>query len=626
MTLMSLLLRLIAALTLAAALAAPAAAAGAATVPWPPAEGTGNLFVHYGEEHWNDDDGATLLPKIIEDSARYKPALVTLSGDKANDGTVDQLTKWRDYMSAYDKASVPYFAGVGNHDRLNAPANQPGFPPGGSTTNYLNVFAERPWPMGDAKPYDDPKFKQRERPAQDPPGASTHYFVDYDNVRWIFVDNSCWDITFCSTNQQNPADADTRSQLAWLESRALEATNTDMVVFVVMHMGTRDPRDQSYSDPTAVNHTMGKGVTQTDIADFGQIVSETGVDGVFVGHIKGQFQYIARNVPYYIDGGAGGELYTEGPVGTDHGYWHGYRLLRVTGRNVITDSVPIFVPGTVKVNGPDSLAPGAAAQFEAFGMQPVFNDPAKVPALELRDPDPVPPSGVAGVGPPPIVIYGTPFLAFLLLGVVMSRPRARRRLAAAAVPAVAGAMAIAGIAIAQRSEPTSTPKESLPNPARIWTSSNPYVLAPSPSGTEDPRRNPVTQTQDGKFRARCPGLASVRITSGWESKGRRVTVPSAAGAHLRSLSPRAKTARAGKGTTLAKLRLRQRAEVDVRILSGGKRVAAPLHRCLTTGRTYGIRWDGRIGKALAKPGAYTVEVIVRSERAPVVRRLSFKVR
>jgi hypothetical protein len=624
MTQMSPLLRLIAACALALALTAPAA--GAATVPWPPAEGSGNLFVHYGEEHWNDDDGGTLLPKIIEDSARYKPSMVTMSGDKANDGTVDQLTKWREYMSAYDRAGIPYFAGVGNHDRLNAPANQPGFPPGGSTTNYLNVFAERPWPMGDAKPYDDPKFKQRERPAQDPTGASTHYYVDYDNVRWIFVDNSCWDITFCSTNQQNPADADTRSQLAWLESRALEATNTDMVVFVVMHMGTRDPRDQSYSDPTAVNHTMGKGVTQTDIADFERIVSDSGVDGVFVGHIKGQFQYIARNVPYYIDGGAGGELYTEGPVGTDHGYWHGYRLLRVTGRNVITDSVPIFVPGTIKVNGPDSLAPGAAAQFEAFGMQPVFNDPAKVPALELRDPDPIPRDGVAGVGPPPLVIYGSPFLVFLLLGVVMSRPHTRRRLATAAVPAVAGAVAVTGIAIAQRSEPTSTPRDALPNPARIWTSSNPYVLAPAPSTTEDPRRDPATQTHDGKFRARCPGRATVRITSGWESKGRRVTVPSTAGAHLRSLSPRAKTARVGKGTTLAKLRLRQRAEVDVRILRAGKRVAAPLHRCLATGRTYGIRWDGRIGKAPAKPGAYTVEVIVRSERAPVVRRLGFKLR
>jgi hypothetical protein len=618
-------MRYLATAVLALALSAPAASA--ATVPWPPAEGSGNLFVHYGEEHWNDDDGMTLLPTVVEDSARYKPALVTMSGDKANDGTVDQLTKWRDVMAPYDRAGVPFFAAVGNHDRLNAPANQPGFPPGGSTANYIEVFKGRPWPMGDAQPYGDPKFLQRTRPADDPPGAATHYFVDYDNVRWIFVDNSCWDITYCSTNGQNPADADPRSQLPWLESRAREATNEDRVVFVVMHMGTRDPRDQTYIDPTSANHAMGKGISPTnDIAEFERIASATGVDGVFVAHIKGQFQYVARNVPYYVDGGAGGELYTEGPVGTDHGYWHGYRLVRVTGRNVITDSVPIFVPGTIKVNGPDTLAPGAAAQFEAFGMQPVFNDPAKVPALELRDPDPVPRDGPAGAGVPPAVVFGSPLLVFVLLGVVMSRPRPRRRLATAAVPALAGAVAVTGIAIAQRSEPTSTPKESLPNPARIWTSSNPHVLAPSPSGTEDPRRDPRTQTHDAKFRARCPGRASVRITSGWESKGHRVVVPSGAGAHLRSLSPRAKTVRTGKPTTLAKIRLRQRAEVEVRVLRNGKRVATPLHRCLTTGRTYGLRWSGRGARKRSARGSHVLEVIVRSERAPVVRRLRFTLR
>jgi hypothetical protein len=620
------MLRFLLAATAAAALALPAAA-GAATVPWPPAQGSGNLFVHYGEEHWNDDDGMTLLPKVVADSARYKPALVTMSGDKANNGNVDELTKWREIMGAYDRAGIPYFAAVGNHDRLTPPPNQPGFPPGGSTTNYLEVFKGRPWPMGDAQPYSDPNFIQRQRPAEDPAGASTHYFVDYDNVRWIFVDNSCWDITFCNTNGQNPADADPRPQLAWLESRAREATNEDRVVFVVMHMPTRDPRDQTYIDPTSANHTMGKGVTQTDIADFERIANEAGVDGVFVAHIKGQFQYISRNVPYYIDGGAGGELYTEGPVGTDHGYWHGYRLLRVTGRNVITDSVPIFVPGSLTVNGPDTLAPGAAATWEAFGMQPVFNDPAKVPALELRDPDPIPRNGPARAGGvPPAVVYGSPFLVFLLLGVLMSRPTARRRLATAAVPAVAGAVAITGIAIAQRSEPTSTPKESLPNPARIWTSSNPNVLAPAPSGTEDARRDPATQTHDGKFRAVCPGKATVRIASGWESKGRRVTVPSAPGAHLRSLSPRSRSVARGKGGTLAKIRLAQPAEVEVRVTRRGKRVATTLHRCLRAGRSYSLRWDGKAGAKAAKRGSHVLEVIVRSERRPLVRRLRFRVR
>jgi hypothetical protein len=626
---MSRTIRLAGALALAVALVLPAAASGA-TVPWPPKKGTGNLFVHYGEEHWNDDDGLTLLPKIVEDSARYEPALVTMSGDKVNNGSVEELTRWREIMDAYDRAKVPYFAAIGNHDRFNAPPQQPGFPPGGATDNYVEVFKNRPWPMGDGQPYPDPNFIQRQRPPEDPPGAATHYFVDYDNVRWIFVDNSCWDITFCSTNDQNPADADPRSQLAWLESRAREATNLDRVVFVVMHMPTRDPRDQSYVDPTSTNHAMGKGVSPTnDIAEFERIVGETGVDGVFVAHIKGQFQYVARNVPYYIDGGGGGELYTEGPVGTDHGYWHGYRLLRVTGRNVITDSVPIFVPGSLVVNGPSTLAQGASATWEAFGAQPVFNDPAKVPALELRDPDPIPRDGAGGssaAGVAPALVYGSPFLVFLLLGAVMSRPAARRRVAVAAVPAVAGAVAVTGLAIAQRSEPTSTPRESLPNPARIWTSSNPHVLAPSPSRTEDPRRDPVTQTHDGRFRARCPGRVTLRVASGWESKGARVTVPSAGGAHLRTLARRSVSVRRGRGGTLAKLRLAQRAEVEVRVTRRGKRVATPLHRCLSAGRTYSLRWDGTAGGRAARAGGYRLEVIVRSERRPVVRRLGFTVR
>ena len=612
----------------AAALLVAAPPAGAANTPWPPATGSGTLFVHYGEEHWNDDDGLTLLPKIVEDSARYRPALVTMSGDKDNNGNLDELMMWKTIMGAYDRAGIPYYAGIGNHDRYNAPPNQPGFPPGGSTANYLEVFKDRPWPMGDGKPPDDPRFAVHARPADDPPGAATHYSLDFGNVRWIFVDNSCWDITTCSSNGQNPADGDTRDQFTWLEARASEARTAGKVVFVVMHMPTRDIRDQSYVDPTSANHTMGKGVTQADIARFEQIVSDTGVDGVFVAHIKGQFQYTAGGVPYYIDGGAGGELYTEGPVGTDHGYWHGYRLVRVTGDGgVVTDSVPIFNPGSLTINGPSSVPATTAAQFEAFGSQPVFNDPAKVPALELRDPDPVPPGGSSGGSVPPVLlIFGIPLVAFLLFGAVVTRPRGRRRVARALVPGLAGAVAVTGIALAQRSEPSSTPREDLPNPSRIWTTSNPQVLAPVASTTEDPRRDPDTQTHDGKFVARCPGRATIRINSGWETRGKRVVVPTAPGAIVKTVSRRSKQLRRGAGATVAKLTLAQRADVEVRVRRGRKVVATPLRRCLRANRAYALRWNARTGTKAAKPGKYAVEAIVRSDRDPIVRRYSVTVR
>ena len=52
-----------------------AAAAATADKPWPPASGDGQLFVHFGEEHVNDEDGATLLPKILGQAP--KPAQAT---------------------------------------------------------------------------------------------------------------------------------------------------------------------------------------------------------------------------------------------------------------------------------------------------------------------------------------------------------------------------------------------------------------------------------------------------------------------------------------------------------------------------------------------------------------------
>ncbi|MBI5106096.1 MAG: metallophosphoesterase, partial [Solirubrobacterales bacterium] len=396
------------ALAAALLLVAAPARAEVADRPWPPAGGPGTLFAHFGEEHVNDADGATILPKVVEEVARYRPALVTTSGDKANDGEPDQLGAWQAVMDAFDRAGVPYLAGVGNHDR-NAPPGVPGGTIGlfGGTTPdsldpYKSVFAGRPYPMGDAPPYRRAPFAPLQRPADDPAGAAGTYAVDVGPARWIFLDNSCWSLTGCDPYQAR-ADGSSGTQFDFLRAKAAEAQRDGRAAFVVMHMPTRDPRDQSYTDTTARQHVMGKGAT-TDNDTFERIAQETGVDGVFVGHIKGQFQYEGRGgVPYFIDGGAGGELYTTGPVGTDHGYWHGFRLLRADGGRIrSTDVVPVFVPGSIRIEGPQRLAPGDAARFAAFGRQPVFKDTAKVEALELRDPDPIPKaSGGAGAAVPP---------------------------------------------------------------------------------------------------------------------------------------------------------------------------------------------------------------------------------
>jgi len=629
------------------ALACSPAQAAISKKPWPPAAGPGQVFVHYGEEHWNDDDGLTLLPKIVEESGRYRPALVTMSGDKDNDGTVDQLGIWKSIMQPYDQAGVPYFAGIGNHDRTTPP----GVPPGtaglltprqvqGSLANYKELFKDRPYPFGDAEPYDKPGFEPAQRPGNDPAGASSHYMADVGEARWIFLDNSCWGLSDCD-DFQSPAFPDAegnRTQFEFLERKADEGRRQGKSVFVVMHMPTRDPRDQSYIDPTTFTHVMGKNTSPTGAPDnqrFEEVAERSGVDGVFLGHIKGQFLYRGRgNVPYYVDGGAGGELYTEGPVGTDHGYWHGFRLLRVAGGQITTDTVPIFVRDSIRIEGAGSVRPGKGVRFQAFGRQPVFNDPAKVEALELRDPDPMRPvSDSSSMGALGDFMRGgglalAPVLLLLLGGVAMNArlPRPKRRLVAVACATVGTAVAgSAGMSLAQQSAPTTTPLSSLPEPARIFATSDPRVLAPVASRSDDSRRDPRTQTEDGLFKARCPGTARVRVTSGYETSMRRVSVPSRPGqriaSRVRAIGVRA--LRPPRRRTVARVRLLQPAGVTVAIRRRGRTVRVLRSSCVTRPGTVTARWDGRLRRngrlRAARAGRYRVQVTVRSDRRPVRR-------
>jgi Calcineurin-like phosphoesterase len=511
---------------LLAALLAPGTVAGKEKAPkmWPPRDGKGSLFVHFGEEHVNDPDGAVILPKIVRESARYRPDLVTMSGDKVNQGTREELRLWRDVMRTYDHKDVPWLAGVGNHDGVCGPA-------GGLCTvldyaDYRTMFAKRPYPMGDRRGY--PEIRPRTRPAEDPDGASSHYYADVGNTRWIFLDNSCWSLTGCDAYQnpsgQNPGGED---QLDFLRRVAGNASDRGKVVFVVMHLPTRDPGDQLYRTELRQVHIMGKlGGLFTDNPLFEAAASDSGVDGVFVAHIKGQFLYRGTGgVPYYIDGGGGGALYTTGPVGTDHGYWHGFRLIRVRRGDYVTDAVPIFVRNGIKIAGGRKLEAGVTRTFEAFGRQPVFNHTAKVDALELRDPDPTPRLPLReDFAIPPVVIWIAPPLLILLIGAFRGlAPAQRRRLAIPALAGVAG-LALAGISLAQQSEPTSTPVGALPNPARIWTTSNPKVLKPVASDNDDARRDRRTQTADGTFKARCPGKARLTVTSGFQKKSKRMVV------------------------------------------------------------------------------------------------------
>jgi hypothetical protein len=624
--------RLIATAFAFAALAAPPADASDASEPWPPRDGPGLLFAHFGEEHWNDDDSDLTLPQLVADTARYRPDLVTMSADKANDGTVQQLSRWRQIMSAYDRAGVPYLAGTGNHDRKSPP----GVPPGtaglltpevqGNLSNYKSIFADRPYPFGDASPYEG---IGPSRPATDPAGASSHYYADIGDVRWIFLDNSCWGLSDCDAVQSPdfPDAEGIRGQFEFLERKAREATESGRIVFVVMHIPTRDPRDQSQINETSFNHVMGKGISPTQSADngrFEEVAERSSVDAVFVGHIKGQWLYRGRGgIPYYIDGGAGGELYTDGPLGTDHGYWHGYRLVRVHQGRISTDVVPIIGQEAITVSGPDRMRRRQVARFEAVAtQQKTIGEPIE---LELRDPDPIPrrPDGALDQlgafmsGDGLILVPPAALVALLLLQSAGSRGRRLIFAPATAAIAVGG---LGAIAIAQQSIPTSTPKSSLPNPARIWTSSDRFVLAPLASSTDDPRRS-RTQTQDGAFRARCPGNEKVTIASGFEESSKPVVVPSRKGRIARRLSIRGRTAR---------VRLRQRAEVIARVKRRKRIVRNVRKGCFRARKARRFHWDRRIkrhGKLRpARPGKYKLQVLVPSDRKTLRRSRTVRIR
>jgi Calcineurin-like phosphoesterase len=543
--------------------------------PWPPIPEGGAFFVHYGEEHWNDLDGLRILPRVVADTARYHPDLVTMSGDKANDGNVDELQGWKSLMEVYDKEGVPYFAGVGNHDREARPGFQPGIDPMGDFGPYMNVFANRPYPFGDAAPIDDPRFSPQQRPASDPPGASSHYAFEYGPVRWIFLDNGCYGIINCDPFQ-NPSfpDADgNQSQYDFLASEAAKANAQGDLIFVVMHMPTQDDRP-GHTAPTPFPHTMGEG-SSPDNALFEQESAAAGVDAVLAAHIKGQWQYSAQDIPYYTDGGAGGEVYV-GPAedtGVDSGYWHGYRLIHVKDGQITTDTVPIFSPGGITVSGPESIARAEVGQFSAVASQPTEAGP-KVNALELREPDP-------------------------------SAPNAN----------------------------------TLPTPAYIWTSGNPLVLAPvaagaqasgsgaqaSAAGTDDPRRDPNTQTISGRFAGLCPGRTEVTITSGWESQSAPVTVPSQPGPIVNKVKRGKRKLKPGRKRKVASVSLAQPAQVKVVVKRHGRSVRTLAETCHEPPDKLKATWNGRANGKRVKPGRYAVVVSVESDQPTVKRKFKIRV-
>lgn len=539
------------------------AASPRASNPWPPMPDEGLLFAHYGEEHLDDADGQRILPRVIRDTAEYGPAMVTMSADKGEDGTVEILEEWEHLMEAYDEAGVPFFPAVGNHDRKAKPGFPEGVDPTGSLANFEDVFADRPYPFGDGAGYQDPMISPTTRPSFDPPGASSHYFVDYGPVRWIFIDNSCFSITNCDPlqNPSFPDEEGNSGQFEFLTSAASEAESEGRLVFVVMHMPTQDDRP-GHVEPTPAPHTMGEGSSPDNLL-FEQVAASVGIDGVFMGHIKGQWKYKGvGGVPYYTDGGAGGEVYV-GPAeetGVDSGYWHGYRLVHVVGSEVErTETVPVFTDDPFEMSGPKALDVDQRGQFTAVGQQPTVEGPDV--KLELRRPD-----------------------------------------------------------------PAASNAAKLPTPSYIWATRDRRVLRPVATEDDDSRRNPKRQTTSGEFVGRCPGQARVRIKSGFARSSMKLTVRSEPGVIADSVERGVRRLRSGQRRTLASVRLRQPVRVIARLMRGGETVKVLKSRCMREPKRVRVRWSGYANGEPADPGRYRVRVRIPSDRKTVIESYNLRLR
>ena len=443
---------------------------------WPPAPEKGTLdVVHFGEAHWNEGQGPLTMPILIQDVLSYDPRFVAFSADIADIGTLDRLACFSQIIRPTVTAGIPWFNAPGNHDRVAVAG--PGGVAHGSIDIWRQVFAGMSAPWGDERPA-DPRFQVPEDEPDDGEGAATHYYFDYGPVgepflRVIALDNSQQSLTTSDQDQYpavGPSQTDA-SQLAFLERVAGDAQERDLLTWVVMHQPTQDPRDISNVNPASYNHTMGKGAS-ADNAAFDAVAQATGVDAVFLGHIQGNVLYDVGNTEYFVDGGGGGSPYALHEVGTDTGYYYGFRVMRLFRAEKTWTSRSYLVPlvDSIHIEGPeDPVQLGDEVQLTATVTQPY-------------DPDLPPRLGLA--------------------------PNEAIKLDLRA--------------------PQMTPADrgSVPSLAYMWVTSNPHVLRPVAG--DDPRDDPSfdagSMTTSGRFEAVRPGTSRITVMTGTHRKTIRVVV------------------------------------------------------------------------------------------------------
>ena len=296
-------------------------------------------------------------------------------------------------MKRYDRAGIPWYAGIGNHDRYAPTPGLEGFPLVNTDfSRYRDFFADRPYPTGDAERVSGqadqprPPARRRSRRRGHPLLRRRRAGALDLHRQLLLVDHLCDAFQIPSAQTQ-----DGEAQFDFFERVAADADEDGRLAFVVMHMPTQDPRDQSYTDADRDEPHDGQGDRRRRSTTTCSSRSRRTPESTASSSATSRGSSSTRGqgeIPYFIDGGAGGELYTTGPVG------HRPRLLARLpadpgrGDGFRTDVVADLRPRGITIAGRAGSSAGETRTFEAFGRQPVFNDPAKVAGARATRPGP----------------------------------------------------------------------------------------------------------------------------------------------------------------------------------------------------------------------------------------------
>ncbi len=382
---------------------------------------------------------------------------------------------------------------------------------------------------------------------------------------------------FRTRSGQSP---DGEEQLDFLERVGKEASAQGKLVFVVMHMPTRDPGDQTYRDPSATFHTMGKSVPGA--ADNERLRASGGrgrrptasssVTSRASSSIAG-----AGDIPYFIDGGAGVSSTPPVPSAPTMATGMDSACSQVKGASFATDAVPIFVKDGIEIAGPTTVRRGRRRHSRHSAI-----NPSSTIRPRCRCSSCVTPIRFLARGRPQLARWlrdagpGCSVCALALMLMISRYAAAGPRRTS---PARAHSDRVRRLARLRRRLGRAAERADLDAGRGAAESRKDLdeLEAPSPgaSGVRHRRSAASTlasQTADGGFRGACPGRSKLTITSGFESTSKAILVPSAPGRIVRSIRGGRERVGIGRRTRVAAVALAQRARVVAVVRRNGHRV------------------------------------------------------